>query len=316
MASAKWTSKPPITGADTAAGDLFLLADISAAAGSQDKTITRDELKAALGVTSGGSGMSQTITQTAHALVVGDVVRYSGTAYVKALADTAINAEVVGIVTKVTDANTFTLTMGGTITGLSGLTAGETYFLSGATAGALSLTEGTISKPLLVATSTTAGVFVNWRGLEGSTANNTDVSAKARRTTDLSIANATVTEVPFESAVFDTDAHWASGAPTRLTCKVGGKYVVNAVMVFDPSTAGRRVVRVRKNGTEILSRVDAHPVQVASQRTSINISTIINLAATDFIEFQVFQDSGAALNLYCSDAGGTFMIHGAMVRIR
>jgi microcystin-dependent protein len=95
-------------------------------------------------------------------------VIFNGTSYVKAQADTAAHAEVVGIVDSVTDANTFSLRVSGHMTGLSGLTAGGVYFLSPTTAGALTLTEpstaGQISKPLIVADSATSGYFFNWRG--------------------------------------------------------------------------------------------------------------------------------------------------------
>ena len=118
----------------------------------------------------GGSGESleKDITQTTHGLVVGDVVRLSGANYVKAQANSAANAEVVGIVSAVTDANNFTLNYGGRITGLSGLSAGTVYFLDDDTAGLLTATEPTdesdITKPLLIADATTSGYFFNLRG--------------------------------------------------------------------------------------------------------------------------------------------------------
>jgi hypothetical protein len=116
----------------------------------------------------GSGGSSMAVTQTTHGLAVGDVVRLNGTTYTKAQADTATNAEVIGIVSAVADANNFTLFIGGNISGLSGLTAGTVYYLSAATAGALTATEpssvGQVSKPVLVAYSTSAGVFINMRG--------------------------------------------------------------------------------------------------------------------------------------------------------
>ena len=58
--------------------------------------------------------------------------------------------------------------MSGLVTGLSGLTAGTTYFLSTSSAGALqnadATTAGQISKPVFVAISTTSGYLINWRG--------------------------------------------------------------------------------------------------------------------------------------------------------
>lgn len=108
------------------------------------------------------------ITQTSHGFTVGQILIYNGTAYVLAKADTADDAEVIGIVATVIDANNFILQIAGEVTGLSGLTAGTTYFLSDATAGLLTATvptaNGSISKPLGIAVSTTALFFYNMRG--------------------------------------------------------------------------------------------------------------------------------------------------------
>lgn len=109
------------------------------------------------------------ITQSSHGFSVGQALAYNGTAYVLAKADVAADAEVIGIVSAVADSNNFTLTLTGLITGLSALTAGAVYFLDPSTAGALTTTEptsvGAVSKPVLIAISTTSGVFVNMRGI-------------------------------------------------------------------------------------------------------------------------------------------------------
>jgi hypothetical protein len=117
-----------------------------------------------------GDGGGTAVNQVAHGFVVGDVIRRTtgGGSYQKAQADSEANAEVIGIVTAVADANNFTYLEEGPVTGLSGLTDATVYFLSEATAGLLTATEpsaaGEVSKPLLIATSTTTGVFFNWRG--------------------------------------------------------------------------------------------------------------------------------------------------------
>ncbi len=115
------------------------------------------------------SALTDAITQTSHGLVVGNVVRFNGTNYVTAKADSATDAEVAGIVTAVAGVNDFTLLTSGFINTLSGLVAGTTYFLDPSTAGLLTATEpitsGQVSKPLLIAVSTTAGYFMNMRGL-------------------------------------------------------------------------------------------------------------------------------------------------------
>jgi len=118
----------------------------------------------------GGSGVAleSTITQAAHGFSVGQLVYLVGATYTLALADDAVSAEVVGIVSAVADANTFTLTTSGLVTGLSGLTAGTVYFLSPTVAGALTstqpTTDGQVVKPVFVADSTTTGYFINYRG--------------------------------------------------------------------------------------------------------------------------------------------------------
>jgi len=164
-----------------AKGDLIVASAADAVdnlgVGDDDDVLTADA-SAPLGVKwappsggpGGGSGeaLESEITQTAHGFSAGDVVYLDGADYTLAQADDAVTAEVVGIVSAVGDANTFTLHYGGRITTLSGLTAGTVYFLDDATAGLLTDTEptavGSVSKPLLIADSTTSGYFVNMRG--------------------------------------------------------------------------------------------------------------------------------------------------------
>ncbi len=95
-------------------------------------------------VLSGGAANTKTLkellVQTSHGLTVGDVVRVdpSTSRYVKAKADNATNAEVVGIVNTVVDVDNFEVTYSGYISIPS--LAGVSYpvmFLSGQTAGEL-----------------------------------------------------------------------------------------------------------------------------------------------------------------------------------
>jgi hypothetical protein len=113
--------------------------------------------------------INKQITQNSHGFVIGNVLYLNGSTYTKSKADLPATAEVVGVVSRVVDTNTFMLCGGGNIAGLSGLTAGTVYFLSDSTAGLLTATEpttiGNISKPLLIADSTTSGYFYNFRGV-------------------------------------------------------------------------------------------------------------------------------------------------------
>lgn len=132
--------------------------------GVAQKNDIRDKIETMGG---GGDSISKSITQATHGFAVGNVLKFV-TTYGKAQADSSANAEVVGIVSAVADVNTFTLLYGGYISTLSGLTANSVYFLDDDTAGLLTTTEptdvGDISKPILIAVSTTAGYVFNFRG--------------------------------------------------------------------------------------------------------------------------------------------------------
>ena len=149
-----------------------LLGRTTASSGAAEEITVGSGLTLSAGTlsASGGSATAttQSVTQTTHGFAVNDVIKFSGTTYQKAKADTAANAEVVGIVTAVADANNFTFAMEGYVTGLSALTSDTVYFLSDATAGLLTAAEPTatnsISKPILKTTSTTTGIIMNMRG--------------------------------------------------------------------------------------------------------------------------------------------------------
>ena len=121
------------------------------------------------GSSSSGGGSTYPIIQVGHGFTVGKVLTLSGSTFVTAEANIAANADVVGIVSAVSDADNFTLATGGYVTGLSGLSAGSTYYLSPTVAGGLTATEpstiGQISKPILLADTATSGYFINYRGI-------------------------------------------------------------------------------------------------------------------------------------------------------
>lgn len=121
-----------------------------------------------LGTITGTGATVKNVTQSSHGFSVGNVLKFNGTTYALAKADTTADAEVVGIVAVVINTNNFSLLQEGYISGLSSLTAGTTYFLSPSSAGALTATApttvGQVNVPLLVADTTTSGYFHKYRG--------------------------------------------------------------------------------------------------------------------------------------------------------
>lgn len=99
----------------------------------------------------GGGGTTDLISTSPalHGLQVGDVVYLNGSTYTKAIASAANTAEVVGVVSRVISTTQFEITLSGEISGLEAAdfeenalpAVGEVLFLSGTTAGKLTITE-------------------------------------------------------------------------------------------------------------------------------------------------------------------------------
>jgi hypothetical protein len=117
----------------------------------------------------GGFSISKEFTQVAHGFSIGEILRLNGAVFVLAQADMAANADVVGIVSAVTDADNFVLLFGGFVENLIPvLAAGTVYFLDAAVAGAMTAVPpaviGQVRKPLLIAYSTSTGFWLNYNG--------------------------------------------------------------------------------------------------------------------------------------------------------
>lgn len=118
---------------------------------------------------SGFSGLfpsKLTFTQPGHGFSAGSVVRHDATIWIPAIANTADNGEVYGVVESV-DGDTFIIVFHGPIN-ITGFSAGNTYFLSDTVAGSLQFDEpppGMVSKPVLEVISSTLGNVVNYRGI-------------------------------------------------------------------------------------------------------------------------------------------------------
>ena len=106
------------------------------------------------------------VEQVAHGLSVQDAIYFDGTNWLVARSDALLTIGT-GIVSVVKGVDNFTVVTDGKITGLSGLTTGEWYYVSDATAGLLTTTESAIySNPLLEAISATEGIVLSLRAQE------------------------------------------------------------------------------------------------------------------------------------------------------
>lgn len=108
------------------------------------------------------------VDQSAHGFAAGDILRFDGSVWAKALFSGYNSSLNYAIVSSVLNADRFIATLSGLVAGLSGLTPGVTYFGSSLVAGGIQATPpaeaGTVIKPLLLAMSATSGIFFNQRG--------------------------------------------------------------------------------------------------------------------------------------------------------
>ena len=111
------------------------------------------------------------------------------------------------------------------------------------------------------------------------------------------IADVTLTNLTFNSAVFDVGGMWNPAFPTRLTVPPvdgEGTYLVMAVCPFAANAANQRQIRINKNGTTQLPFVNV-PAAAAFVQTP-TVSQLLPALGGDYFEIQVYQDSGGPLN--------------------
>jgi hypothetical protein len=120
-------------------------------------------------------------------------------------------------------------------------------------------------------------------------------AASVGRTASQAVANNTSTTVAFTAESFDSaDLHDNATNNTRLTTPVEGLYQVSANVKWGGvNPNGSRSLNVLKNGVTELEDARSAFDGVLSQ----SVSGLLSMSAGDFVEVQVFQDSGAALSI-------------------
>lgn len=147
-------------------------------------------------------------------------------------------------------------------------------------------------------TGTTAASWSN--SYAGASAAPTSAGAfsgcQATISANVSLANGTNTKISFDTNTFVTDAiHSTSTNPTRFTVPAGkaGYWLVAIQVEWQPNATGNRQIAVYKNGTGFQWNDNA-PSPVGPYYTTY-FTSIMSLAAGDYIEANVYQSSGGAL---------------------
>ena len=159
------------------------------------KLYVRDNSNNIIEIGGGGAGGSTTeVTQSSHGFAVKDAIRHNGTAWVKAQSNSA-STLALGVVVVVTDSNNFTVAQSGRFELSShGLTVGQWYYLSAASAGGLVTTEPTFSQPLVYVESSTHIFVYPYRPSNLLISGTSDIIPGDNRVTTAKIADDAVTQ--------------------------------------------------------------------------------------------------------------------------
>jgi len=126
-----------------------------------------------------------------------------------------------------------------------------------------------------------------------------DVSARVFNSTDISVPQLTVGEwktLTFDLERWDTaNLHDIAMNTSRLRAPVAGKYYIFANITWEtPLGSGFWGLRLVLNGKTPIGE-QTQPNNGASFRTSMSIGTVYALNARDYVEVQVFQNSGGSV---------------------
>lgn len=132
----------------------------------------------------------------------------------------------------------------------------------------------------------------------GGKSYNTSIYARVVQNTPQSLTNGAVTAITMDTVMFSGGIVWDSGNATRIPVALAGIYQVNVGVLFAASGAGSyRQLWVHKNGSTAVRHAYNILCPVSStQVLSVTGSSLMSLAAGDYLELIAVQDSGGALS--------------------
>jgi hypothetical protein len=83
---------------------------------------------------------------------------------------------------------------------------------------------------------------------------------------------------------------------SRLTVTTPGIYLVTGNVTWLNNTSGARELNIRKNGTTIIARV-VQPADPTINTTDQVVTTLVQLAAGDFVELVARHNAGVGLTI-------------------
>jgi hypothetical protein len=111
-----------------------------------------------------------------------------------------------------------------------------------------------------------------------------------------SIPTATLTALTFNSERYDNGGlHSTTTNTSRLTAQKAGKYLITGHLYWAYNATGLRRAYIRLNGATFIAAVELTPG--AAGENDMSVVTVYHLAAADYVELVVVQNSGGNLNV-------------------
>jgi hypothetical protein len=122
-------------------------------------------------------------------------------------------------------------------------------------------------------------------------------SVRAFNSADEAIPSGAFTSVTLNSERFDATAmHRTDIDTSRITIATAGIYLVTGDVTWLTNATGARELNVRKNGTAIVARA-VQPADVGGNTSDQSLTTLVQLAAGDYVELVVRQNAGAPVSI-------------------
>jgi hypothetical protein len=264
--------------------------------------------------------MTLTVSHTSHGFDANDIgkaVRSSGTdgQFVVARANTAANAEVVGVITSIDTANQYTITTSGFVDVVAAVptaTAGTVFFLAEAADSQLTSTEpttvGAVSKPVAVITESNAKmILIHYRGEVLTSTTQTNAPNDANYLIGTANSSLSAEIVVGTAPGGELGGTWAS--PTVDSTHSGSAHHAEAHTVAshsDTTATGAELETLTDGSTTALhvhAATATAPVFGRVKRTSANVTTT-STSLADFTGATVTLTTGAYPVRYSATQSG------------
>lgn len=145
--------------------------------------------------------------------------------------------------------------------------------------------------------------------------------ARVNASTALQLANGTHTPVSFNVDRFlsVTSMHSTTTNPTRLIAPSSGVYLMTgdvACSTIPGANESVLLAQIRLNGTTLLARQAFSLANSSQTNQRQNVATIYNLAANDYVELVMFQNSGSSGSVIVGTSTDASTPEFSLVKIR